>query len=145
MFTETIYLRLGVGISSVVMISLYKFIANGFMIYDVFGGLFEIIFVPVMIFLMSFAFEKSKRFTHLYEIGAAAIIFAAVYSLKEFHLLGFSVATVASFIITLYISRDGGVLRGGMAGIICGMACETKYAPVFALCGITGGLLWKMG
>lgn len=144
MFTESIYLRLGVGISSAFMISVYRIIAGGFLYYDMISAVAEIIFVPVMAFLMSCAFEKSKRYSYLFELGIASILFSSVFALREMSLLGFSLSSVACFMITMYISKDGGVLRGGLIGVVCGMACSITYAPIFALCGIAAGLLWKV-
>lgn len=145
MFSESIFLRLGVGISSAILISVYRIIANGFLYYDILGGVFELCFVPVTALVMSWVFDRKKRYTHYYEAGAASLIFSAIFSLRDMHLIGFSVAAVVSFMITMYISRDGGVLRGGIIGMICGIAYSPQYAVVFALCGLTAGMLWKIG
>lgn len=144
MFTESIFLRLGAGVSSALMISVYRIIAGGFLYYDMLCAAAEILFVPVMALIISFAFDKSKRYSHFFELGIAGLLFSFVYSLRGMNVLGFSLSIVACFLITIYISKDGGVLRGGIIGVICGMACSITYAPIFALCGLAAGMLWKI-
>lgn len=144
MFIESIYLRMGVGISSGLMIGVYRIISGGFLYYDMISTVFETLFVPIMTFLMSFVFEKSRRYSYFFEIGISSILFSFVYALRDVNFLGFSLSAVACFMITMYISKDGGILRGGIVGVICGMAYSMQYAPVFALCGLAAGMLWKV-
>jgi len=143
-FMESIYLRFGVGMSSAVMISVYRIIAGGFLYYDLMCAVAEIIFVPIMIFFISCAFDKARRYTYFFELGIASLLFATVFSLRGMSIAGFSLSAVACFMITMYISKDGGILRGGIIGVICGMACAMQYAPIFALCGLAAGMLWKV-
>ena len=144
LFTESIYLRLGVGLSSALMMSVYRIIAGGFLYYDMMCAAVEIVFIPVMTLLMSFTFDKAKRYSYFFEIGIASVLFASVFSLRGMHIAGFSLSSIACFLITMYISKDGGIMRGGIIGVICGMACSIQYASVFALCGLAAGMLWKI-
>ena len=58
-------------------------------------------------------------------------------------MVGVSLGTFFAMAITLYVSKHGGILRGGVVGLICGLAASPIYAPAFALAGLCSGFLWN--
>lgn len=72
------------------------------------------------------------------------LLLSVVYALRDFQLFGFSIACIAAFFSTMWASKGGGVLRGGVMGVLTGFAFDVLYAPAFALAGIIAGLFWEM-
>lgn len=79
------------------------------------------------------------------EMGLGAVLYALTMALSPLYIGGISIQTVSAFLLTLYVSKYGGILRGAFAGILVGMACDLTYAPLFALCGMVSGFLWQYG
>lgn len=125
--------------------SMVRIVSGGFLYYDLFGGIFELVTAPLFCFLLSGVFDRSKRFSAYYEAGVYSAVFAIIYSIRNFNLFGFSVAIILSCIVSFYAAEKGGLLHGGMAGLICGLAYNIVYAPAFALSGIAFGVFISMG
>jgi stage II sporulation protein E len=143
-FNEPLLVRAGLAAAAGFAAGTIRITGGGFLYYDIFGTVFEIICAPAAVYLFNCALDKSKRFTLLFDAGVAAFLFAAIYSLQRFTIIGFSMSVIAAFIVTLYISREGGILRGGVSGLICGIACMPSFAPIFALAGIAAGMFWNI-
>ncbi len=127
------------------MMGVYRCIAGGFLWYDLFGTLVGMLTSPALTLLYFGVFEKRHRFTSYHDIGMAALTASCVFSVREVSLLGFSVSAVIAFGIALYISKECGMLRGGVAGLISGLAHNVFYAPLFSVAGLISGLFWKTG
>ncbi len=80
----------------------------------------------------------------LYEGGVCALCFALTLGMGSYTVLGFSLRIIFAQLVTVYISKTGGFLRGGLAGLCAGLACDALYAPGFALFGAVSGLLWSV-
>lgn len=143
-FSEPLLLRIGLSAAAGFAAGTVRIIGGGFLYYDIFGTVFETACAPAAVFLFNCAFDNSKRFTLLCDAGVASLLFASVFALQRFTLFGFSLSAIAACIITLYVSREGGILRGGVTGLICGIACAPAYAPIFGLAGIASGLFWNI-
>ncbi len=120
-------------------------VAGGFLYYDLFGALLGIVCAPVLVYLYSGVFDKKARFTALHDAGTAALMASLVFALRDMQLFGFSLGAVAAFGLSLYISKECGMLRGGIIGLICGLAYNMLYAPLFAISALVSGLFWKTG
>ncbi len=127
------------------MMGVYRCISGGFLWYDLFGTLIGMICAPALTLLYFGAFEKKHRFTSRHDIGTAALMATCIFSVREVTLLGFSVSAILAFGIALYISKECGMLRGGVAGLIAGLAYNVFYAPLFSVAGLISGLFWKTG
>ncbi len=145
LFCEPVSVRMVEGFCASLLISMYRAAAFGFLYYDILGGIFEIITVPILVRLFSYANEEKHKFTSKGEIGVMSFMIMAVFALKNMHLLGFSLGSVATVLITLYVSKMSGFTRGGTYGLICGLAFNPVYSPIYAICGMASGLLWKAG
>ncbi len=145
LFSEAISIRMAEGFCASLLISMYRAAAFGFLYYDILGGIFEIVSVPIFVRLFTLAEEEKYKYTSKGEIGLLSIMVMTVFSLKNIHLFGFSLAATATILITLYVSKTAGFTRGGIYGLICGLAYNAVMSPVYAICGITSGLLWNIG
>lgn len=141
-FGESLNARIIAGGVGGFAFGMYRMIAGGMLYYDMLGAVFEIVVTPVGVWLFGGAFERSKKYTVRYEIGVASLMFCTVWSLRGINIAGFSLSAMAAFILTLYVSKNCGVLRGGVIGILLGIAFQAVYAPAFGLAGLASGLLW---
>lgn len=145
LFGESIGIRISEGLSASLLISAYRMAMNGFLYYDIFGGIFEVLTVPVFIYIFNCAVDKKYKHSAKREAGWVSLFAVTAFSLKDFSVFGLSVAAVFAIFMSLYVSKTGGLMRGGMYGLICGLACNIAFSPVYALCGMVSGLLWNIG
>ncbi len=144
-FKENIKFRITEGLCASILISFYRAAYFGFLYYDLIGGLLEIACVPLLIFLFGYAFDEKYKSTLKGEIGMISLLASAVLTLANINILGFSLSKMAVIFITLYISKKAGATRGGIYGLVCAFLSDTALSPVFAVTGISSGLLWRVG
>lgn len=144
-FSECLKHRIVEGMSASILISFYRAAYFGFLYYDLIGGLFEIAVVPLLIFLYDLAFDESKSESVLREIGLLSLMASAVICVSDIYVFGFSLSVIGAIIISLHVSRQAGALRGGIYGLVCGFISNTALSPVFAISGLSAGLLWHTG
>ena len=142
LFGEPFALRAAVGCAAAFSVGIYRMIAGGFLLDDLGLTLIELAVTPAAAFIFNGALSPVKRFTVHYEAGTAALIACGVWALRGADIFGFSLCAFAAFIATLYVSKTGGVLRGGVIGLLCGLAYSPSLSPAFAFAGLASGLLW---
>ncbi len=144
-FAEPVSYRALCAAVMMFMMGVYRCISGGFLWYDLIGTLLGMLTAPALTLLYFGVFEKKHRFTSYHDIGMAALMASCVFSVRDVTLLGFSVSAIIAFGIALYISKECGMLRGGVAGLIAGLAYNVFYAPLFSVAGLISGLFWKTG
>ncbi len=145
LFGEDARYKILCGFGGSLLISSYRAATFGYLYYDIIGGLFEIIAVPVLIKLYDYAIDACYKFSVKREIGLLALLSSVVLALSDIYIYGFSMGAIAAAAIALYISKRAGSMRGGIYGLICGLFCDVALAPVFAIIGMTAGALWRIG
>ncbi len=145
LFAEPVSYRALCAAVMMFMMGVYRCISGGFLWYDLIGTLLGMLTAPALTLLYFGVFEKKHRFTSYHDIGMAALMASCVFSVRDVTLLGFSVSAIIAFGIALYISKECGMLRGGVAGLIAGLAYNVFYAPLFSVAGLISGLFWKTG
>lgn len=145
LFSEGIAFRILISGAMMSMIGIYRCVSGGFLWYDFFGLLFGILIAPLLTLVYCGAFMKNHRFTSYHDLGLAVLMASCIYALKGFSVWGFSLAAIAAFTVALYISKECGMLRGGVAGLIAGLAYSPIYSPLFAIAGLISGLFWRVG
>lgn len=145
LFAEAMGYRALVSIAMMFMTGLYRCISGGFLWFDFFATVTAMTVTPLLTVIYCGVFIEKNRFTSYHDLGMAALMASCVYSLNDIRLLGFSLSAVLAFGLSLYISKECGMLRGGIAGLISGIAYNVIYAPLFAMTGLISGLLWKTG
>ncbi|MBR4882185.1 MAG: hypothetical protein IKU19_09630, partial [Clostridia bacterium] len=145
LFAEPVSYRALCAAVMMFMMGIYRCISGGFLWYDLFGTLIGMLTAPALALLYFPVFEKKHRFTSWHDLGMAALMASCVFSVRGVSVLGFSVSAVTAFGIALYISKECGMLKGGVAGLIAGLAHNVFYAPLFSVAGLISGLFWKTG
>ncbi len=145
LFSESLDLRILSGAGAGLLTGALMMIIGGLSLKSVMLAVLEIITLPLMTVVYSGITEKTKRFTLHYEIAVCGVLFTVVWALDGISIAGISLSAAAAIIITLYISKNGGVLRGAVTGLICSLAYSAVYAPAFAIVGIVSGLLFGKG
>lgn len=79
------------------------------------------------------------RYTHRWESGVFAAVYAASCALADLSIFTLHPAFVIGFIVSVYIARVGGSARGCVAGVLWGLGCGAQYSPAFALAALTAG------
>ncbi len=145
LFAEPVQYRALSATVMMFMMGVYRCIAGGFLWYDLLGTLIGMLTAPALTLLYCGVFIKKHRFTSWHDLGMASLMASCVFSVRSVTLLGFSISAIIAFGIALYISKECGMLRGGVAGLIAGLAHNVFYAPLFSVAGLISGLFWKMG
>ncbi len=160
-FGEGILIRTAISCFAAFVFGLYRLIAGGFLYYDLFGLLAGFLITPLAVLALSGLFTKTERFAYSTELSCAALMFILVFSLRGYTVLGFSLAFMAAYFVTLWASSSVGALRGCAVGLLAGLACgtlggvgvlnaaEVSYsigaAPcIIAAAGLCMGVLWKL-
>lgn len=144
MFSESLGLRVMTGVTMAFMIGVYRTVSGGFLYYDLFACGLGLVTAPAAVLVFRFALEKKPSGAGVRDTCLLALTAAGIWSAAGLTLAGFSIASVAAFVVTLYVSRECGMLRGAVAGLFCGLAIGLTYAPMFAVAGLLAGLFWRI-
>lgn len=144
-FCESFGYKSIVGVVTMFISGVWRCVSGGFLYYDLIGLILGMILAPIFVWLYCGALEKKHRFTSYHDMGCAAIMASAVFSLTGVTLFGFDAAAIAAFGLSLYISKECGMLRGAVIGLICGLAYKVSLAPLFAITALVSGMFWRMG
>lgn len=139
-FTERPLLRLVSAVAGAIAGGAVRLFSYGMLYYDAFALLFSVGASAALCVAFSVLGNREKRYTVYYEAALLAGVFCLVWSMREYSVFGFRPAVMAAFFVTLIISRSGGLLHGGLAGMACGLGIGLEYAPVFAVGGIACAL-----
>jgi stage II sporulation protein E len=154
---EPLTLRVCTGLAAALVSGIWRIVAGGFLIYDLLGTMLELAVTPAAVFMFAGAFEGTERKSKVEhalravsdapyrELGLLSILAALVYSVREFTIIGFSVAAIIAAFAVFFVAKKGGVLRACVAGLICGLVYKPELAPAFGLAGLTAGLLQGLG
>lgn len=108
--------------------------------------LFGVVCTAMFTFLFLLKTEKSDKFMTISEAGTASFIFCFILSINSIEFFGFYPAVILSFLITVILSFKCGFMKGGIIGLICGLACKGAdviiYSPLLGISGIVSGILF---
>ena len=144
LYREGTGLRVLCAVTMAFMIGLYRSVSGGFLYYDLFGFALGMVALPLAALIFRTALDASQPRGSLKDVCLLILSSAAVASLAGLEFAGFSLGTVAAFVLTLYVSRECGMLRGSVAGLFAGLALGFEFAPVFAVAGLISGLFWRI-
>ena len=143
-FTESIYLRMATGATAAFIIGIFQMIATDFEYYSLFGAIFSMLCVPAAVFVYAGAFEENESDARFRQVAIGALLVSVTFALRELYIIGISAGAFFAFFITLCVCRQSGLWRGILLGLLAGLAYSPEYAPMFALAGITVGVLWNI-
>ncbi|MBE6631959.1 MAG: hypothetical protein E7623_04585 [Ruminococcaceae bacterium] len=143
LFSEPLKLKLANSAIMSALFSLYKLFTGGLLYYDLMSTVFSVLLSPILCFLLYGIFSSEEKIRLLHkEAGLYSLCFLMIYAFRSYTLFGFSLSVCTSFLLTLIISKNGGALRGALAGTVCGAALGTGKILSFAAAGLSSGLLW---
>lgn len=143
LFGEPLLFRLALATGAAVISSLSRYSSGGFLHYDLFGLFFEVGFVPVLTFVFSSAFTENKYLKK--ETAILLGLVALTYASGSLSLFGFSLPVLFAALIGFFTSLREGELKGGVAGLVCGLAANRLYSPVLSLGALLCGKMRKFG
>lgn len=144
LYHEGVGLRVISAVTMAFMIGLYRSISGGFLYYDLFGFALGMVTLPMSALIFRTALDTERPRTSLRDVCLLILASVTVASLSDLEFAGFSLGAVAAFMLTLYVSRECGMLRGSVAGLFVGLALGLELAPVFAVSGLMAGLFWRI-
>lgn len=143
LFEEPLRLRVIASIFVAFLGGVYHILAHAFTYEGIMSLLFALVATPIATALFWAAFQKEIAVS-LRELGACALIYCGIWALSSHRLLGLSLAMIASVLITLESAIKGGLLRGGLLGLICGIGAGVSPL-LLAVGGIVAGALRMFG
>lgn len=143
LYGEPVFVRVILSVFAAFLLGVVKLIGNGYQPSDLVGMLLAMAITPLTTYIFTGLNDDAEE-GHLPAKTAVYILMSAVvFSLRGRMIAGFALATIAALGLTMWMSEKGGILRGGVTGILTGMAADLPYAAAFAIAGLIAGLLWK--
>ncbi|MGM9625150.1 MAG: SpoIIE family protein phosphatase [Eubacteriales bacterium] len=143
-FAQTTGMRVGISVLSACPIAAGLLLGTAETAKAVCASGFVLCIIPAFTWLFCGIFDRGRSAPAHREGGIGALCYALTASVSGIVFFGFSLRFLCAHALTLYISKKGGYLRGGLCGLICGFACDVLYAPAYALIGAVSGLLWNI-
>ena len=169
LFSESVLIRCAIACFAAFVFGMYRLISGGFLYYDLFGLLVGFIVCPALTAAFSMFFADGERYVGYREAGASAMLFAVIYSLRDYRIAGFSPAFAAAIFAAVWAASESvhrgrkkagfrsaaeNARRGATVGLIAGIACSINISGLAALdtelisapciaaaSGLTAGLL----
>lgn len=145
-FNEGLVKKLIACAGSSSFLCIEKFIVGGFTSVNLLFSVFTIALSVAFAFLYSVYFSPEERFENLSEAGTAALMFTGLYALNQIDIYGFYPAVILAFLFSIFTCTKFGFMRGGIIGLICGLASGADaavYAPLIAICAIVFGIIYN--
>lgn len=143
LFEESPGLRVAVATFASFLAGVYTVVVYEFHADGIISLLFGIVAAPALTALFWLGLQKDKPLA-LRELGGCVLLFCGVFALSGHRLFGLSPALIAGCLITIQSALKGGLLRGGLIGLICGLAAGVS--PILlATGGIIAGALRMFG
>lgn len=143
-FAQTTGVRVGISVLSACPIAAGLLLGTAETAKAVCASAFVLCIIPAFTWLFCGISDRGCSTPAHREGGIGALCYALTASVSGIVFFGFSLRFLCAHALTLYISKKGGYLRGGLCGLICGFACDVLYAPAYALIGAVSGLLWNI-
>lgn len=143
LFGEALRLRVAVCTMAAFLAGMYTVIVDQFNYHGVLALLFGTVASPIAAALFYCALEDDLPLS-LREVGRLSLLFAVIYSLSKHSLFGLSPALIASTLIILTAALGGGLVRGGLVGLVCGLA-SGESPLILTIGGICAGALRMFG
>ncbi|MBO7170957.1 MAG: SpoIIE family protein phosphatase, partial [Clostridia bacterium] len=164
-FEEDPSLRVAVAGAGSVLLAVYELILVGAKSYAVLFAMASVLVTPLLTLLFCFftasgltlsmllgqegwsgkksAFRKAPGL--LLQAGALSLGFCLCFALAPVVYFGVSVGKCAAALLSFFVARRFGALRGCAMGLTVGIAAEAVYAPAFGLLGLCAGVYQSVG
>lgn len=167
MFREGLMLRVSAGMIGGFVAAVYELLLRGITVESVLFSLTMILGVGIgaalfgMLFgypitLRSVLFQGEailkdesepglKRKKIAFILSAIAYLLALSYGLSKAELLSVNLGGIFLMLVTLFVSKRFGAVRGGVVGFLGGLVISPAFAASGALVGAVGGVLFPYG
>ncbi len=142
LFGESLTLRMATACVGAFLVSVWAIVSGGYRYYDLFGAFVAMTAAPLATLLYSFLFSPDRRGSVLWEGAAAGLLVSLCYAVREIEIFGISLVVFLAFVITLTVTREMGIGRGAVIGLLCGLCVSPLFAPLFCIAACTAALLW---
>ena len=144
LFSENLLLRMASASLGGFILGLYALMSGGFLYYDLFGALINIIGAPLAVFVFYGIFNQSGAESKLFYAASSAIAAIAVYGARGLAIYGISLSAFLAMCISLYVVGRRGLVAGAFAAVVCGLSHSILYAPVFIFAALMYGALRRV-
>lgn len=142
LFREQTSLRMTTACIAIFFVGVYRLIDGGFLYYDLYGALLGMAAAPVAVFLFSrLECPQENLYGYAETVGMLSLAAALIYATRDLRFAYVSVSALGAMLMTLYMTKREGIVKGALAGMLLGLAYLPVQAPLFALCAVCGGLL----
>ncbi len=142
LFSEQLGLRMTTACIAAFLVGVYRLIEGGFLYYDLYGALLAMIVAPTATLLfagVNRTVDASRPYVRT--VGLLALACALVYAARDLRVAYVSVSAFGAMVMTLYMTKREGIVKGVLTGALCGLAYMPVLAPLFAFGALCGGLL----
>lgn len=149
-FAEPVSMRAATAAAAGFIQGLYGIFDSGFERSALYSALFLIAAAPAVTVLYSGIRGGEGRFNAGRDLGILSMMFTLILSLEGLRggvlaPIGFSASVIVSVFLTLSTAFSGGAFRGGLVGMVCGLACGGTLSPVLGISGVIAGTLRHAG
>ena len=143
---ETLPVRMALSAVGVMIAGILYSRSLGYSYWALVGTVLSSALSPVLVWLYACAERRGKgeKEQLVADAGRIALAATAVLSLRGTGTLLFDFGVALAFAVTLLASRSRGMLIGCLYGVVCGAVLNPAYALLYAIAGVTSGLLWKI-
>ena len=140
LFSERISVRVAICALCALGLGVYRVISSGFTYYDIFVVTFSVVFVSILCYALSGAFEKSEPSSSA--LGIGAILFMVVFALRGKEIFSLDVSIILSYGAILFASWRVKGAHSVALGTILGICHGVAFAPVFAIGALVSYVLF---
>lgn len=144
LFSESLSLRMAASCVGAFALGLFRLVGGGFLYYDLYGTLIGIVAAPVAVLLLGGFFTREEVSTYRRMSGFLSLAFILLLAARDWRLYGVSPSVFGCMLLTLYVTRKGGIVAGMLTGTVCGLAISPDLAPLFAFAALCAGLLFPL-
>lgn len=137
LFCEELYLKVIVAAVGGMICGLFLMIKNDFSIYSLCSAMVLAFGTPFFALALGGIWGDARYKRRWYFIIAAGLtFFLAVRGGEGASIIGMPISPCLAMVITLYVSSSGGMLLGGSAALLCGLALEPLYAVLLVISAV---------
>jgi len=144
-FNESLLFRVALSSAGAFIFGVYRVVMGGFSFAAVGALIFSVTVCPLICYMLACVQGREAPSEAFREAGVFTLVFCIVFVFSSVKLLGFRFAHIAAFLLTVYSAACGGLLRALCVGLVCGLALDLSYVPIFAFCGLCAGALRCFG
>ena len=145
-FEDSLRVKMAVSVIGALAVGAYGAIADSFSLYSLGAFLLMCSATPALTFLFCGALSKrADAASALYRgAGRGAVAVAVVFSLVGVEPFSFNVSAAVSLFLTVFAVTKYGWIKGAVLGLFFGLSLPVSLVPIFALAGVTFGVLCRV-